>query len=164
LAQKYSGFHRLVQRLAMTRWGAWLCARVLYRVDRPLLQMSDGKISLTALLAGPVVVTLTTIGAKSGQPRLTPLLSIPDGRRYLLVASNFGQKHFPAWYYNIRANPQVSLTINGNTQKYIGEELDGQAWQQAWETALSIYPGYRLYKERAGRQIPVIRLTPVKPG
>jgi deazaflavin-dependent oxidoreductase (nitroreductase family) len=79
----------------------------LHHLDRPVLRLSRGRYSLTRLLAGLPVVTVTTIGAKSGQPRSLPLVALPDGEHVILIASNYGQKHHPAWYYNLRAHPEV---------------------------------------------------------
>lgn len=88
--------------------------RTLYHFDLPVLRLSRGRYSVTSLLAGLPVVTVTTIGAKSGQPRSLPLVAIPSGEAVILIASNFGQAHHPAWYYNLRAHLAVQLTRDGD--------------------------------------------------
>ena len=126
-----------------------------------MLRLSRGRHSLTSLLAGLPVVTVTTIGAKSGRPRSLPLVAIPDGENVILIASNFGQKHHPAWYYNLRAHPEVQLTYEGRTVAYTAHETSGEGRERCWQRAVDLYSGYARYKERAGqRQIGVFLLTP----
>ena len=76
-------------------------------------------------MAGLPIVAVTTIGAKSGQPRSFPPVAIPDGGNVILIASNFGQHNHPAWYYNLRAHPEVQLTYEGKTVTYLARETDG---------------------------------------
>lgn len=62
---------------------------------------------------------LTTTGARTGQPRTLPVLGLPDGDRFVVIASNFGQRHNPAWYHNLRAHPQATVTANGVTHERV---------------------------------------------
>ena len=106
---------------------------------------------------------VTTIGAKSGQPRTLPLVAVPDGENVILIASNFGQKHHPAWYYNLRAHPEVQLTYEGKTVTYLACETSSEERERCWQKAAQLYSGYTVYKQRAShRQIPVLLLTPQK--
>jgi deazaflavin-dependent oxidoreductase (nitroreductase family) len=106
-------------------------------------------------------VTLTTTGAKSGQPRSVPLVGLPDGENIILIASNFGQTHYPAWYHNLRASPKATLTLKGRTGYYWAEEVSGEVREAYWRQAVALYPGYAAYERRVGaRHIPVLRLTP----
>src|SRR5262245_11142078 len=106
--KRYSFFHLLVQKIGSSRFGAWFYARTLHHFDRVAFKLSGGRATLTSALAGLPVVLLTTTGAKSGLPRTFPLLCIRDERSpstFALVASNWGQTHYPAWYFNLKANP-----------------------------------------------------------
>lgn len=104
---------------------------------------------------------LTTIGAKSRQPRTTPLLYTADGESIILIASNGGQPRHPSWYYNLRANPEITFLRGGREQTYIAREVAGDERAALWRKAAALYPGYNVYQQRAGqRQIPVILLTP----
>lgn len=155
----------LVQRalhpILRTRPSGWVLARTLHHLDRPVLRLSRGRYSLTSALAGLPVVTVTTLGAKSGQPRTLPLVAIPDGENVILIASNYGQQHHPAWYYNLRAHPKVQLTYEGQTTTYIARETAGAERERCWQRAVDLYSGYARYEERAGqRQIGVFLLTP----
>jgi deazaflavin-dependent oxidoreductase (nitroreductase family) len=154
-------WHRLVLRLAAHPTGARFLAHTAHRLDRPLLRLSHGRVSLTALLTGLPTLLLTTRGARSGERRTLPLLAIPDGDGFILVASNFGRSHHPAWYYNLRRHPQALVTLNGRTTAYRACELDGTERERCWQRAVALYPGYTLYAARAGgRRIPVLRLSP----
>ena len=152
---------QFLQFIPKSKPGAWLFARTLHHFDRPVLRLSRGRYSLTSLLAGLPIVIATTIGAKSGQPRSLPLVAIPDGEHVILIASNFGQQHHPAWYYNLRVHPGVQLTYAGNTVTYLARETDGAERDRCWQRAVDLYSGYARYEERAGRrQIGVFLLTP----
>lgn len=154
--------HRLIQRCASSPPGAWLFARVLHHLDRPVLRLTQNRSSLTGALAGLPVVTLTTTGAKSGQPRSVPLVAVQDGDRLVLFASNFGQKHYPAWYYNLRAHPQATVTWRGQTRAYQAREAEGKEREDYWKRAVKLYAGYAAYEKRVGqRHIPIMVLSPV---
>jgi deazaflavin-dependent oxidoreductase (nitroreductase family) len=152
---------RVIRRLAWVRPISWGLARILPPIDRWVIRWSRGRISATTLFTGLPLVLLTTTGAKSGRPRHTPLTPTPDGDSLILIASNFGQRHDPAWYYNLRANPEVTVTYRGRSHPYIAQELTGLEWDRAWDKAVVSYPGYQAYRSRAGRVIPVIRLNSV---
>lgn len=158
-------WHSPVRRIAGTAPGSRFFALTAHRLDRPLLRYTDGRTSLTALLTGLPVLTITTIGAKTGQPRTLPLLSIPDGDGFILIASNFGQTHHPAWYYNLRAHPEVQVILNGQTATYTAHETEGDERDRCWNRAVELYPGYAAYAARTGgRVIPVMLLRPHDPS
>jgi deazaflavin-dependent oxidoreductase (nitroreductase family) len=91
-----------------------------------------------------------------------PLLGFPNGERIIIVASNFGQQHYPAWYHNLRATPKAKITLNGQTWDYVAREATGQEREVYWRQAVSIYAGYAAYARRVGkRHVPVMVLTPV---
>jgi deazaflavin-dependent oxidoreductase (nitroreductase family) len=161
LQHRPNALQRALHPILRTRASGWFLARVLHHFDRPVLRLSRGRHALTSLLAGLPVVIVTTIGAKSGQPRSLPLVAIPDGENAILVASNFGQKHHPAWFYNLRAHPEVQLTYEGKTVAYVARETSGEERERCWQRAVEVYSGYAAYKQRAGqRQIGVFLLTP----
>jgi F420H(2)-dependent quinone reductase len=127
-----------------------------------LLKWTNGKHSLAEILGWPIV-EVTTIGAKSNQPRTMPLVGVIDGERIALVASSFGREHNPGWYYNLRVNPECDVLFNGRTGKYIAYEVAGDDYTYYWKLAVSYYAGYEKYKERAShRHIPIMLLEPKK--
>jgi deazaflavin-dependent oxidoreductase (nitroreductase family) len=156
---------RFVQQVASTRAGAWLFARTAHRLDLPLIRLSKGRYSLTSILSGLPVVTLTAVGARSGRPHTLPLVGIPDGEKAVLIASNFGRPHHPAWYHNLRANPEAGLTSHGRAGTYIAREAAGAERGRYWDQAVDLLPAYATYQERTGgREIPVMVLTPKDGG
>jgi len=152
-------WQRINQRLASSRLASWFFSHVLYRIDRPLLRLTGGRQSLTSLLSGLQMMTLTTTGAKSGLPRSTPLTGLIDGDQVVLIASNFGRSRHPGWYFNLRANPVARLSIRGQSAEYLAREAEGEERAQLWQRAVKMYPGYEAYKRRAGKRvIPVMVL------
>lgn len=161
LTHRPNRVQRFLHVIPKSKPGSWFFARTLHHLDRPILRLTGGRQSMTNMLSGLPVVNVTTIGAKSGQPRSLPLVAIPDGENVILIASNYGQKHHPAWYYNLRAHPEVQLTYEGHTVTYTARETNGAERERCWQRAVDLYSGYAAYKERAGqRQIGVFLLTP----
>lgn len=154
-------FFNLIKRLASLHLFSWLLSHTLHRIDGLFLRLTNNHTSLTSLLTGAPVVVLITLGVKSGRLRRTPLLTFRDGRKVILIASNFGNKRNPAWYYNLIANPQVYLSWDGKTGEYQARETDGEEREKYWNQAVQLYAGYDLYRRRAGnRKIPVLVLEP----
>jgi deazaflavin-dependent oxidoreductase (nitroreductase family) len=154
---------RLVRRLIATRPVAWALSHTIHHIDAAVFRASGGKTTASTILSALPILTVTTTGAKSGQPRAVTLVGIPDRERIILIASNWGQASHPAWYYNVRANPMVEVSggVTGNNN-YTARELAGEERDRAWEKAVALYPGYRGYAARAGgRSIPVILLEEI---
>lgn len=106
---------------------------------------------------------VTVRGRRSGVLRSHPLLAIPDGRKLLLVASNFGNAHHPAWYLNLRENPQAEVMSLNHHGIYAARELNGQEYDAFWRHAVEIYAGFEAYRRRAGgRHIPLLLLNPLE--
>jgi len=153
--------HRFIKRIGSSGVGAWLFSHIAHRVDMPIIRLSKGKYSLTGLLSGLPIITLTVIGAKSGEPRVVPLVAIPSGDEVVLIASSFGRSRHPAWFHNLRANPQATLSTKGQTGTYIAYEAEGAEREKRWRQAVAYYLGFAAYQQRAGnRRIPVMVLTP----
>lgn len=150
---------RLVRRVIATRPVAWTLARTMHHIDAATFRASGGRASASTFFTGLPILTLTTTGAKSGEPRLVTLVGIPDGERLILIASNWGQAAHPAWYHNLKANPTATVTIRGATQAYSARELSGTERETAWARAVALYPGYAGYAARTGGwTIPVMML------
>lgn len=148
-------WERMLERFAASPAGGWFFVEVANRVDPFLLKRTRGRFSVAV---GQPVLLLTVKGAKSGQPRETPLLYTTDGDRLVVVASKAGSPSHPAWYHNIRANPTVDiLAPRGRSGRYVGHEAEGPERARLWEEANDLYAGYDVYQGRAGeRRIPVI--------
>ena len=153
-----------MQKIGSTRPGALLFSKIQPKIDRILLKLTNGKTNLTSLLSGLPIVLLTSKGAKSGLLRTTPLMGIrdPSGTgKIALIASNYGQRHHPAWYYNLKANPLVTCTMDGKQMKYVAYQAQSQEYTCYWQAAIELYPGFAKYQLRAGeRHIPIMILNP----
>ena len=154
-------WHRLVTPITSSAIGSCLSAKAAPPLDRWIYRKSNGRTTLSSILAGVPVILVTTTGAKSGQPRTVPLLGIPDGENIILIASNWGGKKHPGWYHNLKANPEATVTLHGQNAVYTAKEVTGEERERCWAKAAAVYPGYNAYKKRAdGRVIPVMLLSP----
>jgi deazaflavin-dependent oxidoreductase (nitroreductase family) len=124
---------RLIQYLAALRAMSWFLAHVLHHLDRAIDRVSRGRINLTQALTGLPVVMLTTIGAKTGQHRIVPLVAIPDGDTIILIASYFGNQHHPAWVYNLRAQPEAIVLDHERSGTYIAREAIEAERDRYWQ-------------------------------
>ena len=159
---RQNAFNRLLHHITMSKIGLALFIPTAHHLDRVMLALTGGRYTSFGLFGGALVVMVGMTGAKSGLPRSLPLMAIPQGEDLLLIASNWGQARNPGWYYNLRANPRVTITYRGQTEAYLARELQGEAREQAFELAYQVYRGYRLYRVRAApREIPVLRLSPL---
>jgi F420H(2)-dependent quinone reductase len=160
--QPKPGWRSFSYGLLATRPASWFFARVLPIADRLAFLLSGGRQTLVSAMAGLPSVILTTTGAKSGKRRDTTLLGIPDGKRFIIVASNWGGKHHPNWYYNLRANPTAEVSCNGKTAAYVAREVTGVEREECWTRAVNYYNGYAVYAQRTQREIHVFVLAPKK--
>ena len=107
------------------------------------------------------IVVVAVRGARSGVERQVPLLYFSDGDDVILIASSYGKAKFPAWYYNIKANPDVRLEAMGRSGSYVAHEAEGEDHDRLFELAKLVYSGYSDYAQRTAgiRRIPVMRLS-----
>lgn len=111
-------------------------------------------------LNGKPVIILTSVGAKSGKLRKTPLMRIEHDGEYAVVASLGGAPRHPVWYYNLTANPKVELQDGPLKKDYQAREVHGDERTAWWQRAVAAFPDYAGYQERTSRTIPVFVLTP----
>lgn len=155
-----NAIQKLLHRFLIIRAVTAFFAPRVHHLDKAFLRLTSGKHSLAEILGWPIV-EITTVGAKTKQPRTMPLIGLIDNEKIALVASNFGREHNPGWYYNLMANPECDVLFRGRTGKYIARETQGDEYRYYWKMAVSYYEGYDKYKERAAhRHIPVMVLEP----
>ena len=111
-------------------------------------------------LRGMPIIVLTTLGAKSGKIRKTPLMRVESEGRYAVVASLGGAPKHPVWYHNVKANPHVELQDGANKQDMVAREVFGEEKAKWWEVAVDAYPDYADYQRKTEREIPVFVLEP----
>jgi deazaflavin-dependent oxidoreductase (nitroreductase family) len=113
---------------------------------------------------GMDLLYLTTVGAKTGQKRQTPLARFPDGDgSWLVVASLGGSARNPGWYHNIAAHPdQVWIEVAGHQLRVTAEQLDGEPREVAWQRIVESQPRYAGYQRKTDRVLPILRLSPAQ--
>ena len=109
--------------------------------------------------AGRPVLLLTTTGAKSGQPRLAPLVYSRDGDGYVIVASKGGAPVHPAWYHNLVANPVATVEVGGETFTARARVTEGAERDRLFAERAAASPTFAEYQRRTTRVIPVVVLT-----
>ena len=110
-------------------------------------------------LRGRPVIVLTSIGAKTGKIRKTPLMRVEHDGVYAVVASLGGAPKHPVWYFNLKANPHVELQDGSVKRDYLARELTGEEKALWWERAVATWPDYAKYQDKTTRVIPVVALT-----
>lgn len=112
-------------------------------------------------MKGKPIILLTTVGAKTGKIRKTPLMRVEHDGQYAIVASLGGAPKHPVWYHNVKKNPRVELQDGSVTRDYDAREVLGGEKAVWWERAVEAWPDYAEYQKKTDRQIPVFVLTPV---
>lgn len=158
--RKPNAIQRLLHRFLMLRQVTVFFAPRAHRIDKAILNLTGGKFTASEIL-GWNMIQLTTVGAKSKEPRTLPLAGMFDGDKIALIASSFGRQHNPGWYYNLKAHPECEVQFNSRSGTYAAHEAAGKEYERYWQIAVSFYAGYDKYKQRAAhRHIPVMVLKP----
>lgn len=129
------------------------------REQAELFERTDG--AEGNLLRGKPIIVLTTLGAKSGKIRKTPLMRVEHDGEYVVVASKGGAPEHPTWYYNIVDAPLVELQDGAVRKDYTPRELSGEEREVWWDRAVKAWPAYADYQIKTDRLIPLFLLTPV---
>jgi deazaflavin-dependent oxidoreductase (nitroreductase family) len=147
--------------LAASKAGLAVWRKVAAPIEAPLMKATRGRVKLN--VAVPMVV-LTSVGARSGERREIPLAYFTDRDDVILIASNYGGKHHPAWYHNLSANPQCELNIGPRGGSFVAREVAEDADRdRLYSLAVDrLSRVFALHDKRSGdaRTIPVMRLTP----
>ncbi|GAA0354148.1 nitroreductase family deazaflavin-dependent oxidoreductase [Actinoallomurus spadix] len=148
-----------VQRMAGSAWFAKVGPKVVPPLDRVLHRLSGGRLLLPQYIVPSLV--LTAVGHRSGLPRRTPLACLPepDGS-FLVVGSNFGREHHPAWTANLMHEPAAEVDYRGRTIPVTARLLEGEERAEVWPRLVKIWPTFDRYVERSGRRLRVFRLEP----
>ena len=110
----------------------------------------------TGDFAGRPLLVLTTTGAKSGLPRVTPLIYTMDGDRFVVTAADAGSDHHPGWYHNILANPEVTLEVGPEKFAAMATEPAGEERDRLFAERCAATPRFKEYQDKTTRRIPII--------
>lgn len=147
----------LAIRIGAISWMPRLLPQIVW-TDRRLQRVTGGRVSVLDL-AGLPNLTLTVVGRRSGLPRSTPLLCVPDGDGWLIAGSYFGGPDMPVWVHNLRAAGEATITWQREQVPVTARELPDEERAQKWQVMLRTWPNFAKYEERTDRLIPVFRLT-----
>ena len=133
--------------------------RVVTGFHESVFRASNGRLANRGY--GMPVLILTTTGRKTGKRRTTMLTSpVQDGARVVLVASNGGDDRQPMWFLNLRADPNVEITMHGQTRPMRARVATAQEKAELWPRVVAAHKGYGQYQQRTDRDIPLVILEP----
>jgi len=113
-------------------------------------------------VAGLPVLLLTTTGRKSGKQHTTPLGFLEDNGDYVIIASNGGQDKNPAWFHNLKANPNATIEIKDQPLQVTAEVALPDRRSRLWDRLVKLSPQYGGYEKKTTREIPMIILHPIQ--
>jgi deazaflavin-dependent oxidoreductase (nitroreductase family) len=131
-----------------------------WRAHLRLYQWSGGRIG--ASLMGLPVLLLTTTGRKTGQPRTSPLMYLPRGDDFVVIASYLGEPRHPFWWTNLVASPSATVQIGSRRYRVKAREADGKEREDLWKAVTAKTPDYDEYQKRTSRRIPVVVLERIE--
>jgi len=147
-----NGFQRAVISLVQLKPVSALLRLILPPIDRAILRMSNGNGTASVWLAALPPLWLTTVGAKSGLERTTPLYGIPADGNLAVFGTSFGQEHTPGWVYNLEANPLCTVSYGGQSRPVVARPASEAEEPALWEAAADIYAGYLNYGDWASHR------------
>jgi F420H(2)-dependent quinone reductase len=110
------------------------------------------------------ILLLNTEGRKTGRKRTSPLLYVMDGEDFVIIASKGGAPTHPAWYLNLKANPDATVEVGDREVRVRAEEVDSEENVRLWQKMIEMYPTYDDYQTKTKREIPLLVLRPVEGG
>ncbi|MGX1886112.1 nitroreductase family deazaflavin-dependent oxidoreductase [Streptomyces sp. NPDC055287] len=149
---------RLMQKLSSTRTFARVAPHFVPAMDRAVHRLTRGRVLLSARMLPGVI--LTARGARSGEPRTTPLACMPDeaSGSWILIGSNFGRPGHPAWTANLMKHPDARISLQGTDIEVRARLLQGAEREAVWQAVLKFWPPYATYQARVEREIRLFRL------
>jgi deazaflavin-dependent oxidoreductase (nitroreductase family) len=136
---------------------SWPVLRRLMGVHTILYRATNGVIGHHIPGLAPMLL-LDHVGAKSGIKRTSPLLYIPDGDDLVIVASKGGYPKNPAWFHNLRANPDTTVQVGSDRRQVRARVATADERTRLWPRVVDAYSTYDEYQRRTGREIPLVIL------
>jgi deazaflavin-dependent oxidoreductase (nitroreductase family) len=132
--------------------------KLFIKLQVAVFRCTDGK--SMAFLKGMPVLLLNTVGRKSKELRTTPVMYIQDGENYVITASNSGNEHAPAWFYNLQASPRVTIEVPGKKLQVISSIVPPEEKNRLWGQLVAQAPFFDGYRKKTTREIQMILLRP----
>jgi deazaflavin-dependent oxidoreductase (nitroreductase family) len=149
---------RAVVKMAGSKTFRAVGPKIVPHLDRTLHRLSGGRLIMSGGMLPSLV--LTTIGAKTGQRRTTPLATKPLDGVWYVVGSNFGRESHPAWTANLIANPDTEISFEARTIAVSAHLLTAEEKTEIWPHLVKFWPNYDVYTAASGRDLRVFRLNP----
>ena len=153
-------YRDFINNFSVTPLGRWLVKHFASRVDPFIYKMTGGRFTVTGPPTIPML-SLTTVGRKSGKERTVQLGYAEDGEDLLIVASNMGDRNHPAWSYNLDANPQAKIRLGPDLKDVVAQRITDSEKAILWPKIADTIPQMHAYEKRTERNIKVYRLTGV---
>jgi F420H(2)-dependent quinone reductase len=118
--------------------------------------------ALGSRMSGQSVLLLHSVGRKSGKVYITPVNFYRDGEAYILVASNWGKESHPAWFFNLKHQPDTTIQVRRQVLTVRASEASGPDYERLWQMVTSQNPFYTRYQSQTARKIPIVILAPRK--
>ena len=138
---------------------SWPVLRRLIGIHGTVYRLSRGRIGQHVPGAPPMLL-LEHEGAKSGKRRSSPLAYLEDGENLVLVASKGGNPRNPAWFHNLKANPDTEVQVGPETRAVRARVAGRRERERIWPRVVELYDGYEDYQRRTDREIPLVILEP----
>ena len=120
--------------------------------------------TVTGPFAGTPLLLLTSVGARTGRPRTNPLAYLEHEGRLHVFGAHLGAPEHPDWYYNLVAEPRVTIELGTEEFEAVADVLTGRERERIWQAQVAAMPVLEEYARKAGREIPVVRLERVIDG
>jgi deazaflavin-dependent oxidoreductase (nitroreductase family) len=147
---------RAYAALANTRLGRFISVHVLWKVDPHLMRATRGRLGMGLVMP---TALLETRGARSGAVRRNVVIYFHDGERVTIVASKLGLPQHPAWFHNLRADPEVTFGGAPMRATVVGDEAERDRLWTLADRVFAPYAAYRREAAKANRTIPIVQLT-----
>jgi F420H(2)-dependent quinone reductase len=137
----------------------WRLFNELTRLHTLAYRLSGGLCG-SRVPGAPPVLLLDHVGARSGRKRTNPLAYLEDGDKIVIVASKGGSPRHPAWFHNLRANPETTVQVGAQRIPVTARVATPRERSRLWPRVVALYRGYEQYQRRTSRQIPLVILEP----
>ncbi|MDX1377978.1 MAG: nitroreductase/quinone reductase family protein [Anaerolineales bacterium] len=130
--------------------------KIFWRIHLRLYLWSSGRIGNK--IRGLPILILNTKGRKTGLPRTNALQHMPNGRDFVVIASNLGVNYNPAWWLNLKADPVTTIQVGSQHYTVRAREAEGEEREKLWKMMVEKSPNYEVYRKATSRHIPVVVL------
>jgi deazaflavin-dependent oxidoreductase (nitroreductase family) len=131
--------------------------RLFWRLHRAFMRATGGRFGRVGALPS---LLLTTRGRRSGAPRDVALSYLRDGEAFVVVASYAGEHRDPAWWLNLKAQPDADVMVDGKRLRVRARELEGDRRALLWSRVVERDGSYDEYQRRTTRRLPLVALEP----